>query len=172
MSSPIQTLWENNQIFGIDGIVYSDKIIIMNYYLIGKNLYKGFPLCDTTFHDVVKYYPEPYRKVLPDGRVEYQPDPNNILELGVQIQIYLASPLAYENENIYFGEGAMGNEGFVALVDKDNQLLWSILFNLTNPIMSASTKEDYLYLLSTDNTKVKINLKNLTEIEINRPESY
>lgn len=166
MTSPIQILWENNQIFGVEGIVFQDKIIIMNFYEYGEYFYKGIPLCDTTLPEVIKYYPEPSSEVLPNGTIASFPDPNNILEIGVEIQIHSLSPLIHKENNIYFGEGAMGNEGFVALTDANNQLIWSICFNLTNPIISANIEENYLHLLSTNNTRVKINLNKLTDIEI------
>lgn len=175
MSSPVQILWENNQLFGgVDGIVYPNKIIEIEYIKLPDNerVYKSVLLGETTLQNILKDYPDPSSEILPNGTIASFPNSNNILEIGMEIQIHPYSPLAYKNDNIYFGEGAMGNEGFVALVDAYNHLLWSIAFDLTNPIVSASITEDYLYLLSTNNTKVKINLNKLTEVEIFLPECY
>ena len=169
MNSLAQTLWENNQLFGDkDGIVYLDKIIELDYVFSSENenLCKSIIIGKTTIEEELSSYPEPYRKALPNGTFEYRPDPNNILEIGVEIQIHPLSPITYENNYIYFGEGSMGNEGFVAFIGDDNQYIWSIFFVSTNPIKSARIEENFLYLLSTNLTKVKINLKNPTEVEI------
>lgn len=172
MNSPIQTLWENNKIFGIDGVVFTNKIIIINYYLEDEDFYKGVPLCDTTLDNIIKYYPEPSSEILSNDTTTAFPNLNNILEIGVEIQIHPSSPIIYKKNNIYFGAGSMGNEGFVALIDEDNQFIWSIFFDLTNPIISANINNNHLYLLSDVDNKVKINLKDLTKIEILLSKNY
>ena len=46
-------------------------------------------------------------------------------------------PFEFEGQKIVFGDGGMGNEGYIASVTPDNNLNWSLFFTNSNPIMRA-----------------------------------
>ena len=58
---------------------------------------------------------------------------------GFEVYIFHGA-IPYHNNTIVFGDGEMGNEGFIALIDKDNNLIWSIFFTFSNPIYACTNK--------------------------------
>ena len=63
---------------------------------------------------------------------------------GVAIEI-LGSVINLENDNIaYYGEGSMGNEGFVAYADKKGKLYWLIFLDFSNPFWSIKIEGAYI----------------------------
>ncbi|MBZ4043807.1 hypothetical protein [Flavobacterium hibisci] len=145
----LQEKWENGFLPGIDCIVFGDgKIIIANTYKTidyntGKSKQYWFPLCDTTIDSLEKYADDIWTKV----------------------DIFNSS-ITHGNEKIVFGDGSMGNEGFVASTDKDNQLKWAIFFTFSNPILKVEIINNELICTSELDTKISINLNNLTLISI------
>ena len=63
-------------------------------------------------------------------------------------------------------KGAMGNEGFICVTDKNNTLKWSIFFEDSNPIIDCKICEEKLSLTSSNGQKITVNIKNLLEIKI------
>ncbi|WP_163395860.1 hypothetical protein [Flavobacterium limi] len=145
----IQDKWEKGFLPGIDCIVFEDgKIIIANTYkTIDYNTLENkqywFPLCDTTIESLENYSDDIWTKV----------------------DIFNGS-ITHGNEKIVFGDGSMGNEGFVASTDRDNQLKWAIFFTFSNPILKAEIVNNELICISELETKISIHLNNVTRISI------
>lgn len=174
MKTKAQLLWENKKLFGsVDGIVYNDKIIILDYFKsinTTNDIYNSFVMGETTIEKEIEQYPSYYYYEF-DGIATTMPNPYDILEIGVSIGISSKSPIQSHIGNIYFGEGSMGNEGFVACTDSHNNFIWSIFFDFTNPLISGHIEDNFLYLYSSDTTEVSINLDDITKISI-KPVEY
>lgn len=145
----IQDMWEKGFLPGIDCIVFDDgKVIIANTYKTidsntGESKQYWFPLCDTTIESLENYADDIWTKV----------------------DIYNGQ-ITHGNDKIVFGDGSMGNEGFIASTDKDNQLKWAIFFTFSNPILKAEIVNNELICTSELDTKISIRLNNLTLISI------
>lgn len=72
----------------------------------------------------------------------------------------------YGGNKIVYGEGSMGNEGFVGLIDDKELLPWAFFFDFSNPIMNVSVYDTTLLCLSTNDKKIEINLLDLSEVSI------
>lgn len=61
----------------------------------------------------------------------------------------------------------MGNEGFIASVNKDGLLDWGVFFTFSNPIDRVDVQHNIL-VCSSDNKimQIEINPNNLTDIQI------
>ena len=118
----------------------------MKLYVIGSLL------CDTTLKGIQKYDED----------------------VWTATDIYWGGFSSLDHKQTFvFGPGAMGNEGYVASVNNDNTLKWSIFFTFSNPIMSAEIKDSDLLCYGEKGCVIKINLNNLTEIEvIHKTESF
>ena len=106
--SKSQQKWLNYELIGVNSVLYngsSETITLINFYKMGNGEMLAFPFCDTTINSLEKY--------------------NN--DIWTEIQEYKSMP--YKNDEIIkFGEGAMGNEGFICVTDKNNTLKWAIFF--------------------------------------------
>lgn len=151
-SSPqhtIQEQWKNGYLIGYDCIVYADgKIVIGEYYSTfdpnnGETKQYWSPLCDTELDKITKYNED----------------------IWTACDIFHGS-FIYKDQHIVFGDGAMGNEGFVASTKEDGTLNWSIFFTFSNPICKASIEGNQLICFGDTGTKIKINLEELSKIEI------
>ncbi len=61
----------------------------------------------------------------------------------------------------------MGNEGFIACTDADNNLIWGIFFENTNPIKSLNIKSKTLIAVNEHSElQIEINLDTLTDIKM------
>ena len=144
--SKSQQKWLNNELIGVNSVLYnssSETIILINFYKMDNGEMLAFPLCDTTINSLEKYNKD----------------------IWTEIQEYKSIP--YKNDEIIkFGEGAMGNEGFICVTDKNNTLKWSIFFEDSNPIIDCKICEEKLSLTSSNGQKITVNLKNLLEIKI------
>lgn len=145
----VQDKWENGFLPGIDCIVFEDgKIVIANTYKTidsetQKSKHYWFPLCDTTIESLENYTDDIWTKV----------------------DMYNGS-ITHGNEKIVFGEGSMGNEGFIASTGIDNKLKWAIFFTFSNPIVKTEIVTNELICTSELGTKISIHLNDLTRISI------
>ncbi|MDF9619094.1 hypothetical protein P5705_15715 [Pseudomonas entomophila] len=56
------------------------------------------------------------------------------------------------------GEGEMGNEGFIARTNKDNNLEWFLFSTTSNPFVDMRRQGDLVYVQSTHNFCVVLNV--------------
>ena len=144
----IQHQWEKGLLPGFDCIVYKNgNVTIANTYEVkDSNSQKSkrywFPLCDTTIDSVENYDDD----------------------IWTNVDIYKGA-IDFQNGKIVFGDGSMGNEGFITSTDKNNKLNWAIFFTFSNPIIKAEITNDEL-ICTSDATTISIQLKNLTKISV------
>lgn len=148
MMQNIQKRWQSKQLPGIDCLTYGDgRVLLFNCYSMSESdkvqLF-CFPLCDTTITSLEKYNDDIWTEV------EYNKD----------IYFY------YGLNKIVYGEGSMGNEGFVGLIDDKGLLLWAFFFGFSNPIVNVWVYDTTLVCLSTNDKKIEINLLDLSEVSI------
>jgi hypothetical protein len=131
---------------GIDSLVYSDgTLTILNTYSVlsddDTQKYYAFPMADTTIESVEHYNDDVW--------TEIQPHPDSIVT---------------DECKISFGEGSMGNEGFVAVENKEG-LVWALFSTISNPFISLKIVDGYLWAAS-DFLLYKININNPKAISI------
>lgn len=161
-----QILWDNGQVFGIEGIVFVDKIFEIQYIEDNhKRLYQSQFIRETTIEAELKTYPSASIKVLEDGKIETFPDPNNILEIGIYIDPYPNTPLPYKNGKFFWGSGTMGEDGFLVFIDNSDNFVWSMIWGF-NPIIWGEIVGDYLNVKTDNGHSARINLMNLTDIQV------
>ncbi len=154
MNTEIQKKWKEGFVVGYDCIAYgSGKITIANIYSeieteTKQYKYSWVPLCDTTL----------------EGLEKYEED------IWTPIDIYRGS-FTHKSKTIVFGDGAMGNEGFVASINEDKSLEWSIFFTFSNPIIKAEVDDNELICQGDGGVKIIIDLNDLTKIKVDCPES-
>ena len=145
----IQTQWKNDRAIGYDCIAFGDgRIVIANTYDVVLTETKEhkrywFPLCDTTLEGIEKYDED----------------------IWTCVDVFHGS-FSHAGQTFVFGDGAMGNEGFVASVDADGNLNWSIFFTFSNPIVGAEIDGEHLVCFGETGTVVRIDLRELTQIDV------
>ena len=109
----------------------------------GERDYVCSPLCDTTIDSVEAYDEECWVTVDP----------------WVSIDV--------PQGRFVGGDGTMGNEGFIAHTDKQDQLIWGLFFEQTNPIKQLFVEGHTLRAVNEHGElKIVINLQDLTDIHI------
>lgn len=151
----IQDKWKKGLLPGIDCILFGNgEVIIANTNCLkDPNIKKSkqfwFPLCDTTITSLEKYEDD----------------------IWTNIDIFHGA-INYGEQKIVFGDGSMGNEGFVASTNKKGDLIWGIFFTFSNPIFSAEINKNELICISELEIEIKIQLNNLTKISIENKSMY
>lgn len=151
MSNLIMKHWsaEQRELPGMNCIAFPNgKIIILNvatYYNPNNNERKTYcsPQCDTTIESIEKYDAECWTMVDAWTNIDYQ------------------------GGKIYGGDGQMGNEGFIACTDANDNLVWGIFFDETNPIKKLSIKDRTLIAINEhEDMRIQINLDTLVDIKM------
>lgn len=149
----IQKKWKDLLVLGHDCIVYGDgRITIGSYYRLfnpnnNETKYYWSPICDTTLEWMEKYDED----------------------LWTEVDIWHGE-FIFENQKIVFGDGAMGNEGFIASTSLEGELNWSIFFNFSNPICKAEIIGESLICFGDGGIKINIKLDELHKIKVTMPE--
>lgn len=167
MATFSQILWDNNQLFAdIEGLVFSDdKIIEIDYKKFGNEVV-SYVKNETTISQLLATYPEPSLKVMTNGNICYFPNPENIFEIGTEIQFHPSSPLPYNDHFLYFGDGGMEDYGFVACIKEGNQFEWSIMFNELNTILNLRIENNLIFAKSKNELLAVIDLINPINVRI------
>ncbi|WP_082560379.1 hypothetical protein [Paenibacillus sp. Root52] len=151
MNSLIMKHWsaEQRELPGLNCIAFSNGNIIMlnveTYYDPNNNERRIYcsPLCDTTIESVEKYNADCWTMVDPWTSINYQ------------------------GGKIYGGDGQMGNEGYIACTDADDNLVWGIFLDATNPIKQLSIQDTTLTAINEhEDMRIEICLHNLVNIQI------
>lgn len=141
----IQAHWLENKLVGINSLLYNSGIVtLLNVYTVSSEKEKkqfAFPIADTTIDSLQRYNEDIW--------TEIQPHPNF---------------LTVDNLRIYYGEGGMGNEGFVAATDATG-LVWALFSTESNPFIKMKIDNRVLFAYS-DLFLYKINFDMLTDIEV------
>lgn len=141
----VQLHWEEMELPGINSLIYGNgTLTILNIYSVssddGKKYY-AFPVADTTIESIEHYNDDVW--------TEIQPHPNSINTGQFKLS---------------FGEGGMGNEGFVAMEGKEG-LVWALFSTESNPFISLELTDNYIAAYS-DFIVYKIDIKNPKNITI------
>lgn len=141
MTNIIQEHWNNNELPGIDAILFADgTMIILDFYAVSKEgggkLHYVHPVCETNLKSVEKYNDDVWS----------------------QIERHPATLSLPDGKKVYFGEGAMGEEGFVALTENDDQLIWALYSTASNPFTKAEFVNGKIRVYSTYDLYYNIDL--------------
>lgn len=151
MKSLIMEHWsaEQRELPGMNCIAFADgTVIILDILKIhdpnnNERTMHVSPLCDTTI----------------DSMVKYNPDCWTMIDAWTSID--------YQDGTIVGGDGAMGNEGFIAYADAEDNLVWAIFFEDTNPIKKLSVNESTLNAINEhDELRIEIDLNHLVDIQM------
>lgn len=121
MSESMQQRWNNGKLPGLDCILYPDgSLVILNVYSsinaeTGKRRVYISPLCDSTIQSVEKY----------------------IEDIWIEVTVHTSHFILPNGDCIKFGEGCMGNEGFVCCEDASGKLKWAFFCGSLNPFCDA-----------------------------------
>ena len=155
MNKLIQSKWREGYVIGFDCLAYGDgRVVIAHTYTLydpNTDVTQRFwsPLCDTTL----------------EGMTKYDED------IWTAVDIFHGT-FEFEGQTIVFGDGGMGNEGFVASVGPDNTLNWSLFSVFSNPIMKAEMKDRTLICHGETGLQMAINIDNPTNVKITLPPPF
>ena len=149
MNEIIQAKWQDGYVLGHDCIAFGDgRVIIASTSSMydpnnGETTHFWTPLCDTTLTSMQKYEED----------------------LWTEVDIFHGA-FEFENQNIVFGDGGMGNEGYVASIGTDNTLNWSIFFTFSNPIKKAEIIDRQLICYGDTGMVITIEIDELTKVKV------
>ena len=154
LNGTIQQKWREGFVVGYDCIAYGDgQIVFANAYSVydpnthETTLYWS-PLCDTTVASLLKYNDD----------------------IWTEVDIF-RDPFEFEGQKIVFGDGGMGNEGYIASVTPDNDLNWSLFFTNSNPIMRAEMRGRTIVAYGETGFIAHINIDNPADISVTHEKS-
>ncbi len=145
----IQHKWKKLFLPGFDCIAFGNgDFIIGNAYSTfnpnnGETKRYWSPLCDTTLDKITKYDED----------------------IWTEVDIFHGA-FEYENQKFVFGDGGMGNEGYIASTTLAGELNWSIFFTFSNPICKAEIIDGQLVCYGDSGIKISIQLNDLTKIKV------
>lgn len=149
MHEKLQAKWKEGFVVGHDCITFGDgRVVVANTYRViltetGEAKRFWFPLCDTTLAGLEKYDED----------------------VWTEIDIWHGS-FVHDGETIVFGDGAMGNEGYVASVNAAGELNWSAFFTFSNPICRAHVMDGWLVCHGDTGCRIRMNLSDLTNVDV------
>ncbi|QQT26782.1 hypothetical protein [Sphingobacterium spiritivorum] len=138
MYNTIQEHWLLSELVGIDAIVFSDgrmKLIDISWNenpeirnTFGKEYHYNVSGI-TSLNEIIEKY-------------------DNDIWSVCQINDQITTDSAY---NFVCGEGEMGNEGFIAKLDRDGNIVWSLYSTTSNPFYKFEYSDGRLRAVSTSN---------------------
>jgi hypothetical protein len=141
LNNIISKKWANNQMLGYDSISFSSgSVIVLNSSTIidlnqRKTRYCS-PFCETTIESILKYDADPW------AEIQHNYD-----------------SIKYNNKLIVYGEGAMGNEGFISLLNQDLSFIWGLFMTFSNPICEIVIENQNIIASSNNDFKIVINIE-------------
>lgn len=137
-------MWEKGYCLFVDGLVRSSQeITLFTHYTVGQDEHYTL-LADTTVDSILKYNEDPWVAVDIFGTVKWA-----------------------EEKSVVYGSGAMGNDGFIALVAENNKLIWSYSFDFTNPVISGQIENNLFSGVTELGKKIIIDLGEPCKIKFN-----
>jgi hypothetical protein len=145
MDNQLSAHWLNNELPGINCVIKSTgEIILLNAYTNEEGKPYAFPLCETTIESLVKYNED----------------------IWTEIQVFARITNTKTGDIFCCGEGAMGNEGFIACTSSANHFIWGVFFEHSNPFSKLTFHENELRAYSTSDYVYIIDLNNPECIQI------
>jgi hypothetical protein len=154
MNKTIQEKWKKGFLPGYDCITFGDgTVTIANTYSViltetSEHKRFWFPLCDTTLEGIQKYDED----------------------IWTECDIWHGA-FEYENQKFVFGDGGMGNEGYIASTTLNGDLNWALFSTFSNPIERAEVINNQLICYGDTGCVIQIDLKNITRIEVSHEEN-
>ncbi len=148
----IQEKWNNGFVLGYDCLTFGNgEVVIGNFYSTydpnnGEIKQYWSPICDTTLDKIQKY--------------------NEDIWTPVEVFHGSFSSVIYGKQTFVFGDGSMGNEGYIASTTLKGELNWSMFFTFSNPIHKAEIIEGKLICYGDTGTKITIDLNELTKVKV------
>jgi len=137
--------WKINKLPGIDSISKRDgTVVVLNCYRNEEGKAFCFPFCETTIESLLKFDEE----------------------IWTEIQVYHMVECHSLRRRVYGGEGGMGNEGFLACTDLENEFLWAGFFENSNPFIQVEILGDKIIGYSSYGFKYILDLVHPENIEI------
>jgi|GEM_PF-828583 len=139
----INSFWRKSNILGIDSIVLKDGIVTLLEIKYTKDerskntfnkLYKLVLLKQTSLDELL----------------------SNDSELWSEMQVNGELNLP-EGSKILFGEGEMGNEGFIVKLDSENNFEWSFFSTDSNPFIKAEIIKEETHIFSSHGFSMVLN---------------
>ena len=150
----IQNKWRESFVLGYDCIAYGDGSVVFAsaYTSYDPNTYETklywTPLCDTTVESILKYNDDIWTEV-----------------------DFFRHPFDFEGQRIVFGDGGMGNEGYIASTTPDGDLNWSMFFTNSNPIIGAHMEGRTIVATGETGFIAHINIDNPADIAVTHENS-
>ena len=142
----IQSSWAEQLLVGIDSIVLNDGTV----YTIEIDSAKDIR-ANETFNRVYTFRVS--EKTSLDALLKDDPD------IWSEFQTY-GEFKGIDNSKVLFGEGEMGNEGFVVKLDADNNLEWSLYSTESNPFIESRREDDGVHIFSSHGFSLVLNENN------------
>ncbi|UOD29399.1 hypothetical protein INH39_29000 [Massilia violaceinigra] len=122
--------WKSFRLPHFCGVLTGDGTVLVleerSHYVEGNYRCRVWPVCETTIDSLCEYGME-------------------FIEMSEYVR---QPPSPGTSARAVCGEGPMGNEGFVAVVN-DHGLVWAIYFSLSNPFYEVNIVGDYVEAMST-----------------------
>jgi hypothetical protein len=145
MNSILQQHWAILELVGIDSMAFSDGSI----KLIDISCKRNKEIVNTFGKE---YHFDVLRTASLEEIIEkYDNDIWSSCQINDQIDIG-------DNHVFVCGEGGMGNEGFIAKLDKDGNIQWSLFSTTSNPFYQFVDCDGQLQVISTANFAIRIDL--------------
>ncbi len=135
MTNKIQDKWNDSSILGMDSIVLKNGLV----YLIDI-IYSQDDRAKKTFNKL--YQLEIGAKTSLDELLENDPDVWSEIQINGELELH-------DNSKILFGEGEMGNEGFIVKTDAENNIEWSFFSTQSNPFINATIVNEDVHIFSS-----------------------
>lgn len=151
MHKVIQEKWIEGYLPGFDAIIYGDgSFVIANACRVfnpndGTTKHYWSPFCDTTFEQILKYDDD----------------------IWTAVDVFHGS-FEYEEQRFVFGDGGMGNEGYIACTTLEGKLNWAIFFTFSNPIIRAEVIDRQLICYGDSGIIIEIDLDLITNISVTK----
>ena len=153
ISNELQDRWMNNQLIGLDIILADDGMAIPINIESIRN--------DNLAYTFRKEYSISYGSEMSlDELFDNYDDPWSEVQTNNKIQLD-------DNSFILCGEGEMGNEGFIVKTDSNNKISWMLYSSSSNPFINMKKIDDTIYIQSTDNFFISLNIMDNSIIIIN-----
>lgn len=150
--SMIQERWEQSEVVGLDVITYANGDVVNIEITVSKDLKNEYTYQKNYVFDYLD------KTNLPTLLKEYKGD--------VWVGVDVFGRLEVEDYVIVCGDGGMGNEGYIARLDLENRLVWSLFSTVSNPFMKIVLDGDFIYVQSSHNFWMVINKIDNTQISI------
>lgn len=148
MKNHLLDRWNSDELVGINSLIRDDgSAIILNcnsFVIGGENLHVCVPICETTIASIEKFDDDIWSEF--QGFTEYTDKQTGKIYVG--------------------GEGAMGNEGFIACLTAEKNPIWALFFVNSNPFYELEIKDGNLEAISSLNLKYSVNLESPEKMTI------